>query len=74
MVNLYSSFEAKGIIGNDGRHYVLDLLRTSPPDVHYLPDAKRLSDDEALVAPVSAANGYPRALSHTLACLRQVLG
>jgi hypothetical protein len=27
----------QGIIGNDGRHYVLDLLRTFPPDVNFLP-------------------------------------
>jgi hypothetical protein len=25
-----------GIIGNDGRHYILDLLRTFPPDVNFL--------------------------------------
>ena len=27
----------QGIIGNDGRHYILDLLRTFPPDVNFLP-------------------------------------
>uniref|UniRef100_A0A183J3F1 Clu domain-containing protein n=1 Tax=Soboliphyme baturini TaxID=241478 RepID=A0A183J3F1_9BILA len=37
VVKLNSSVESKGIIGNDGRHYILDLLRTFPPDVHYLP-------------------------------------
>ena len=26
-VELCSSVECKGIIGNDGRHYILDLLR-----------------------------------------------
>jgi len=30
-------FACQGIIGNDGRHYVLDLLRTFPPDVNFLP-------------------------------------
>ena len=34
---LYSSIECKGIIGNDSRHYVLDLLRMFPPDLNYLP-------------------------------------
>lgn len=29
--------ECKGIIGNDGRHYILDLLRTFPPDLNFLP-------------------------------------
>ena len=37
MVELYSSVECKGIVGNDNRHYVLDLLRTFPPDANYLP-------------------------------------
>jgi protein TIF31 len=27
----------QGIVGNDSRHYILDLLRTFPPDVNYLP-------------------------------------
>lgn len=35
-MKLYSSIESKGIVGNDSRHYILDLLRTFPPDVHYL--------------------------------------
>lgn len=35
-VELCSSVECKGIIGNDGRHYILDLLRTFPPDVNFL--------------------------------------
>lgn len=35
-VMLQSSVESKGIIGNDSRHYVLDLLRTFAPDVNYL--------------------------------------
>jgi protein TIF31 len=37
IVELCSSVECKGIIGNDGRHYILDLLRTFPPDVNFLP-------------------------------------
>lgn len=36
-MKLESSVESKGIVGNDGRHYILDLLRTFPPDVNYLP-------------------------------------
>ena len=35
---LYSTcFRLQGIVGNDGRHYVLDLLRTFPPDANYFP-------------------------------------
>lgn len=36
IIELCSSVECKGIIGNDGRHYILDLLRTFPPDVNFL--------------------------------------
>ena len=36
-VEIFSSIECKGIKGNDGRHYILDLLRTFPPDVNFLP-------------------------------------
>lgn len=35
-VELCSSVECKGIIGNDSRYYILDLLRTFPPDVNFL--------------------------------------
>ncbi len=35
-VMLCSSVECKGIVGNDSRHYILDLLRTFPPDVNFL--------------------------------------
>ena len=34
VINLFS---LQGIVGNDGRHYVLDLLRTFPPDANYFP-------------------------------------
>uniref|UniRef100_A0A914UNE2 Clustered mitochondria protein homolog n=1 Tax=Plectus sambesii TaxID=2011161 RepID=A0A914UNE2_9BILA len=64
-VKLYSSFETKGIVGNDSRHYVLDLLRTFPPDVNYLADAE--------VTEICRANGFPRKFPHKLACLRQEL-
>ena len=42
-VELLSSVECKGIIGNDNRHYVLDLLRTFPPDANFLPGKLKLS-------------------------------
>ena len=35
-ITIYSSVECKGIIGNDGRNYVLDLLRIFPPDLNYI--------------------------------------
>lgn len=34
----------QGIIGNDGRYYILDLLRTFPPDVNFLPGMVPVND------------------------------
>ncbi|KAM9317995.1 clustered mitochondria protein homolog isoform 3-T4 [Pholidichthys leucotaenia] len=66
-VELCSSVECKGIIGNDGRHYILDLLRTFPPDLNFLPvDGVELSAE-------SQRQGFPRQHRHRLACLRQEL-
>ncbi|XP_077064464.1 clustered mitochondria protein homolog isoform X2 [Siphateles boraxobius] len=66
-VELCSSVECKGIIGNDGRHYILDLLRTFPPDLNFLP-----VEGEELTAE-SQKLGFPRLHRHRLACLRQEL-
>ncbi|XP_072164554.1 clustered mitochondria protein homolog [Diadema setosum] len=66
-VEIYSSIECKGIKGNDGRHYVLDLLRTFPPDVNFLPvEGDEFADDMKKL-------GFPRQHRHKLACLRQEL-
>lgn len=66
-VELCSSVECKGIIGNDGRHYILDLLRTFPPDLNFLP-----VPGEELPEECSRA-GFPRTHRHKLCCLRQEL-
>lgn len=65
VITLHSSVESKGIIGNDQRHYVLDLLRTFPPDVNYLAEAE--------VNEMSKKLGYPRNHLHKFSCLRQEL-
>ncbi|KYR01500.1 hypothetical protein DLAC_01487 [Tieghemostelium lacteum] len=39
IVNLCTSVDSKGIIGIDGRHYILDLVRATPRDPNY-PDQK----------------------------------
>uniref|UniRef100_A0A1L8DS54 Clustered mitochondria protein homolog n=1 Tax=Nyssomyia neivai TaxID=330878 RepID=A0A1L8DS54_9DIPT len=65
-VELCSSVECKGIIGNDGRHYILDLLKTFPPDVNFLKLEEKLSDE-------ITALGYPIEQKHKLSCLRQEL-
>ncbi|XP_046891509.1 clustered mitochondria protein homolog isoform X3 [Hypomesus transpacificus] len=66
-VELCSSVECKGIIGNDGRHYILDLLRTFPPDLNFLP----VEGED--VPPECVRQGFPRQHRHRLACLRQDL-
>ncbi|XP_053671268.1 clustered mitochondria protein homolog [Anopheles nili] len=68
-VELCSSVECKGIIGNDGRHYILDLLRTFPPDVNFLV----LPAEEEAVSKDSQAMGFPVEHRHKLCCLRQEL-
>merc|ERR1719282_2154864 len=66
-VELCSSVECKGIIGNDGRHYILDLLRTFPPDVNFLKiEGMELSKE-------AQALGFPIEHMHKLSCLRQEL-
>lgn len=66
-VELCSSVECKGIIGNDGRHYILDLLRTFPPDVNFL----KLADVE--LGKEVKSLGFPIEHKHKLCCLRQEL-
>ncbi|KAK7087364.1 clustered mitochondria protein homolog [Littorina saxatilis] len=66
-IELLSSIECKGIVGNDQRHYILDLLRTFPPDVNYLPV------EEEEVSQEMKEHGYPRQHRHKLPCLRQEL-
>lgn len=65
-VEIFSSVECKGIIGNDGRHYILDLLRTFPTDPNYIVTADELSE-------VMRKIGYPRRHKHKLCTLRQEL-
>ncbi|XP_066455723.1 clustered mitochondria protein homolog isoform X1 [Eleutherodactylus coqui] len=66
-VELCSSVECKGIIGNDGRHYILDLLRTFPPDLNFLPiEGEDMPED-------CKKMGFPKEHRHKLCCLRQEL-
>jgi protein TIF31 len=67
---LCSSVECKGIIGNDGRHYILDLLRTFPPDVNFL---QLPADQQVELSKEAQALGFPIVHAHKLACLRQEL-
>ncbi|VDM24400.1 unnamed protein product [Hydatigera taeniaeformis] len=71
VVNLLSSVDCKGIVGNDNRTYLLDLLNTFPPDVNYLGGAP------APVRPVLSETmrklGYPYVHRHLLPSVRQEL-
>ncbi|XP_062887721.1 clustered mitochondria protein homolog isoform X2 [Mobula hypostoma] len=66
-VELCSSVECKGIIGNDSRHYILDLLRTFPPDLNFLPVEGEELPEECMKM------GFPKEHRHRLSCLRQEL-
>merc|ERR1712038_1288132 len=67
-IGLCSSVECKGIIGNDGRHYILDLLRTFPPDVNFLEEVEGMA-----LSKEARALGFPIVHKHKLSCLRQEL-
>ncbi|KAK3743452.1 hypothetical protein QZH41_019537, partial [Actinostola sp. cb2023] len=60
-VKICSSIECKGIIGADGRHYILDLFKTFPPDVNFAG------------ANENSTSLYPRSYKHKLCCLRPEL-
>lgn len=69
-VELCSGIETKGILGNDSRPYVLDFLRTFPPDLNFqLSDTKVARD----VPEECSKYGYPRRHPHSLASLRPEL-
>ena len=71
-VEICSSVECKGIIGNDGRHYILDLLRTFPPDVNYL-NVESMESEGIEYSKEVKELGFPRSHRHKLCCLRQEL-
>uniref|UniRef100_A0A6Q2YP14 Clu domain-containing protein n=1 Tax=Esox lucius TaxID=8010 RepID=A0A6Q2YP14_ESOLU len=68
-IELCSSTQTKGIVGNDGRHYIMDLLRSFPPDLNFLftEDREELSEEGGQLL------GYPRQHRHGLATLRPEL-
>ncbi|XP_042355264.1 clustered mitochondria protein homolog [Plectropomus leopardus] len=69
-VELCSGIETKGILGNDGRPYILDLLRTFPPDLNF----QFSETEERIDVPKECQSfGYPRQHPHGLASLRPEL-
>uniref|UniRef100_A0A3Q3WRT1 Clu domain-containing protein n=1 Tax=Mola mola TaxID=94237 RepID=A0A3Q3WRT1_MOLML len=69
-VELCSGIETKGIVGNDSRPYILDLLRTSPPDLNFQFSA---TEESGEVPEVCTSLGFPRRHHHSLASLRPEL-
>ncbi|KAM9332839.1 clustered mitochondria protein homolog [Pholidichthys leucotaenia] len=72
-VELCSGIQTVGIVGNDRRPYVLDLLRTFPPDLNFqFPETEKTTTSED-VPKVCQSFGYPRLHRHSLASLRPEL-
>ncbi|KAK1883191.1 Clustered mitochondria protein like [Dissostichus eleginoides] len=69
-VELCSGIETKGILGNDGRPYILDLLRTFPPDLNF---QLSQTEERGEVPEECQSFGYPRRHHHSLASLRPEL-
>ncbi|TKS65350.1 Clustered mitochondria protein -like protein [Collichthys lucidus] len=69
-VKLCSGIETKGILGNDVRPYILDLLRTFPPDLNN----QFIETAESSEVPKECQSfDYPRQHHHSLASLRPEL-
>ncbi|XP_072301729.1 clustered mitochondria protein homolog [Eucyclogobius newberryi] len=70
-VQLCSGVETKGIFGNDGRAYILDLLRAFPPDLNFQMISEHKHD--GVIPKVCGRYGYPRQCRHRLASHRPEL-
>lgn len=42
-VPLFTSVDAQGLLGADGRFYILDVFRTFPPDANYCPEGSSVT-------------------------------
>ncbi|KAK2828215.1 hypothetical protein Q5P01_019249 [Channa striata] len=70
-VELCSGIDTKGILGNDGRPYILDLLRTFPPDLNFQFSQTEVTEDG--VPKECQCFGFPQHHPHGLASLRPEL-
>ncbi|XP_061905139.1 clustered mitochondria protein homolog isoform X3 [Entelurus aequoreus] len=71
-VELYSGVETKGILGNDGRPYILDLMRTFPADLNFQ-YSEKTQVNMVEVPKECQSFGYPKRHRHSLASLRPEL-
>uniref|UniRef100_I3JQ21 Clustered mitochondria homolog n=1 Tax=Oreochromis niloticus TaxID=8128 RepID=I3JQ21_ORENI len=70
-VELCSGIETIGILGNDGRPYILDLRRTFPPDLNF--QFSETEERREEVPKECQSFGYPCLHCHSLASLRPEL-
>ena len=49
-VPLFTSVDAQGLMGGDGRFYLLDLVRTMPADANFCPEVEATERDRAATA------------------------
>ncbi|XP_058850283.1 clustered mitochondria protein homolog isoform X1 [Acipenser ruthenus] len=71
---LYTSADCKGLVGNDGRYYILDLFKTFPPDLNFLPQGEGEGEGEGEGWPPGYTSlGFPREFPHKLCRLRPEL-
>lgn len=70
-IELCSSVECKGIIGADGRHYILDLFRTFPPDANFVGEKLKKISDSSEEEEAKSFLQHP--YKHKLCCLRPEL-
>ncbi|MGH0140692.1 UNVERIFIED_CONTAM: hypothetical protein FKN15_044716 [Acipenser sinensis] len=75
---LYTSADCKGLVGNDGRYYILDLFKTFPPDLNFLPQGEGEGEGEGAGEgegwpPGYTSLGFPREFPHKLCRLRPEL-
>ncbi|VDN97985.1 unnamed protein product [Rodentolepis nana] len=71
VIELKSSVDCKGIIGNDDRTYLLDFFNIFPPDVNYLGGAPK--NARPVLSKTMQDLGYPYKHPHLLSCVRQEL-
>ncbi|KAJ8285626.1 hypothetical protein GJAV_G00029030 [Gymnothorax javanicus] len=82
-VPLFTSVDVQGLLGADGRFYLLDLFRTQPADANFHVVQKEVQEDEGREegkcseegwpASYTATTGLPRPFPHGLCRLRTEL-
>ncbi|CAB1319864.1 unnamed protein product [Coregonus sp. 'balchen'] len=81
-VPLFTALDAQGLLGADGRFYLLDLFRSLPADANYCPEGGRQreqvekkegSGEEGWPEQYQSTSGLPRRFPHGLCRLRPEL-